>query len=42
VIQRALKALERDGAIRLKRGRVVILDPNALERWGDAEVSRSA
>ncbi len=33
VVQRALKALEKDGAIRLERARVVVLDPKALERW---------
>lgn len=36
VVQRALKALERDGAIRLERARVVILDPRALERWSES------
>ena len=35
VVQRALKALERDGAIRLERARVVVLDPKALERWSE-------
>jgi hypothetical protein len=39
VVQRALKALERDGAIRLERARVVILDPKALERWSEAPAS---
>jgi CRP/FNR family transcriptional regulator len=42
LVQRALNALERDGAIRLERARVVILDPKALERWSETEVSRSA
>ena len=41
VVQRALKALECDGAIRLERARVVVLDLNGLERWSDAEASRS-
>jgi CRP-like cAMP-binding protein len=36
VVQRALKALERDGAIRLERARVVVLDPKALERWSES------
>jgi CRP/FNR family transcriptional regulator len=36
VVQRALKALERDGAIRLERARVVVLDPAALERWSES------
>ena len=29
------------GAIRLERARVVVLDPNALERWSEAETDRS-
>jgi CRP/FNR family transcriptional regulator len=33
VVQRALKTLERDGAIRMERARVVVLDATALERW---------
>ncbi|MFI5338582.1 MAG: helix-turn-helix domain-containing protein [Candidatus Methylomirabilales bacterium] len=41
VVQRALKALERDGAIRLELARVVVLDPNALGRWRDAEAART-
>ena len=36
VVQRALKALEKDGAIRLERARVVVLDPSALERWSES------
>jgi CRP/FNR family transcriptional regulator len=36
VVQRALKALERDGAIKLERARVLVLDPKALERWGES------
>jgi len=39
VVQRALKALERDGAIRLERARVVILDPGALKRWSESTTS---
>ncbi len=35
VVQRALKKLERDGAIRLERARVVILDAQILERWSE-------
>ncbi len=41
VVQRALMALERDGAIRLERARVMVMDPNALERWSDAEAAGS-
>jgi hypothetical protein len=41
MVQRALKALEKDNAIRLERARVAVLNPKALERWSDAEVSRS-
>jgi CRP/FNR family transcriptional regulator len=37
VAQRALKALERDGAIRMERGRIVVLDPKSLERWSQVE-----
>lgn len=36
VVQRALKALERDGAIRLSRGRICVLDVTALRRWSDS------
>ncbi|MBI3989656.1 MAG: winged helix-turn-helix domain-containing protein [candidate division NC10 bacterium] len=36
VVQRALKALERDGAIQLERARVLVLDPKALERWSES------
>ncbi|HYL81373.1 MAG TPA: Crp/Fnr family transcriptional regulator [Candidatus Acidoferrum sp.] len=39
VVQRALKALEEDGALRLERARVVVLDPKTLERWSEAEAS---
>lgn len=42
VVQRALKALERDGAIRLERARVVILDPRALERWSESTGSATS
>lgn len=41
VVQRALKALERDGAVRLERAHVIVLDPDALERWSEAD-GRSA
>jgi len=41
VIQRALKALERDGVIRMERARVVVLDPKALERWSETSASSS-
>jgi CRP-like cAMP-binding protein len=36
VVQRALKTLERDGAIATGRARIRILDPAALERWSEA------
>lgn len=36
VVQRALKALEKDGAITLERGRVLVVDPKALERWSES------
>ncbi len=36
VVQRALKTLERDGAIRMERARVVILDQKVLERWSES------
>jgi len=39
VVQRTLKTLEKDGAIRLERARVVVLDHTVLERW--SEFSRS-
>ncbi len=38
VVQRALKALEKDGAIRLERVRIVVLDPKALERWSESTI----
>jgi|MudIll2142460700_1097286.scaffolds.fasta_scaffold58756_1 CRP/FNR family transcriptional regulator len=36
VVQRALKALERDGAIKLERARVRILDAKILQRWSES------
>jgi CRP-like cAMP-binding protein len=42
VVQRALKALERDGAIRLERARVVVLDVKALELWSESTGSLAA
>ncbi|MCC7045977.1 MAG: Crp/Fnr family transcriptional regulator [Alphaproteobacteria bacterium] len=33
VVQRALKQLERDGAITLERNRIRVRDPARLERW---------
>ena len=36
VVQRVLKALERDGAIKLERARVLVLDPTALERCSES------
>ncbi len=37
VVQRALKELERDGAIALRRSTIDIRDPAKLERWAHAE-----
>lgn len=37
VAQRALKELERDGAIALERTRIDIRDPRKLERWANVE-----
>lgn len=42
VVQRALKVLEKNGAIRMERARVVILDPKALERWSESASSQAA
>lgn len=36
VVQRALKALEREGAIELARGRIRVLAPEILASWGGA------
>lgn len=36
VVQRALKTLEREGAIEVERARVRVLDPAALERWSES------
>ena len=36
VVQRALKTLEQDGAIKLARARISVLDPAALRRWANA------
>jgi CRP/FNR family transcriptional regulator len=36
VVHRALKALEREGAIRMERARVVVLDQAILERWSES------
>lgn len=38
VVQRALKALERDGAIRLSRARICVLDIPSLRRWSESGV----
>ena len=38
VVQRALKTLERDGAIRLSRARICVLDAPALRRWSESTV----
>jgi hypothetical protein len=39
VVQRALKILEREGAIAMGRARVRILDPATLERWSESSGS---
>jgi CRP-like cAMP-binding protein len=36
VVQRALKTLESDGAIKLQRARIHVLDPAALARWSES------
>jgi CRP/FNR family transcriptional regulator len=36
VVQRALKELERAGAVKLERARIEILDLNTLERFSEA------
>ena len=38
VVQRALKQLERDGAIAVERSRIEFLDPAKLERWAQMNV----
>lgn len=38
VVQRALKALERDGAIRLARARICVLDMPSLQRWSESGI----
>jgi CRP/FNR family transcriptional regulator len=42
VVQRASKAREKDGAIRLERARVVVLDPSPLERRSESTGSPTA
>jgi hypothetical protein len=37
VVQRALKELERDGAVTLTRTHIDIRDPAKLERWAHTE-----
>jgi CRP-like cAMP-binding protein len=39
VVQRALKTLEHAGLIQMMRGRIQIIDVDALEGWSDAESS---
>lgn len=39
VVQRALKTLERDGAIVLERARIRVADPATLKRWAEAAPS---
>jgi CRP-like cAMP-binding protein len=39
VVQRALKTLEHAGLIQMARGRIQIIDVNALDGWSDAESS---
>ncbi|MFN3476406.1 MAG: Crp/Fnr family transcriptional regulator [Candidatus Methylomirabilales bacterium] len=36
VVQRALKALEKEGAIKMERARILVLDPKALEHWSES------
>ena len=38
VVQRALKQLQRDGAISVERSRIEVLDPAKLERWAQISV----
>lgn len=42
VVQRALKTLERDGAIRLSRARICVLDLPTLRRWSESGVGADA
>ena len=37
VVQRALKTLERDGAIRVERAHMRVVDSAALVRWSEVE-----
>jgi DNA-binding transcriptional regulator YhcF (GntR family) len=37
VVQRALKTLEHAGLIQMARGRIQIIDPEALEGWSESE-----
>lgn len=41
VVQRALKALESDSAIRLQRARIQVVDAGALARWAESPALRS-
>jgi len=41
VVQRALKALEREGAIELARGRIRVIAPEILEAWSGAAAARA-
>jgi CRP/FNR family transcriptional regulator len=42
VVQRALKTLERDGAIRLSRARICVLDLPSLRRWSESGAGADA
>jgi len=42
VVQRALKTLEHAGLVQMTRGRIQIIDVEALEAWSDSESSASA
>jgi len=42
VVQRALKTLEHAGLVQMTRGRIQIIDVEALEAWSDSESSASS
>jgi hypothetical protein len=37
VVQRALKTLEHVGLIQMARGRIQVIDPDALDGWTESE-----
>jgi hypothetical protein len=41
VVQRALKTLEHAGLIQMARGRIQIIDLDALEGWSESKSMRS-